>query len=102
MTEEKIHIIEVEERIETIKDNMPKPTIKEIFDPQQTVCDDFHEWVRLETEKVSDPIMVQMTILGQTLKIMKSVMPSADYDGIMETVYQSKDRIEPFKKASIH
>ena len=42
MTEEKIHIIEVEERIETIKDNMPKPTIKEIFDPQQTVCDDFH------------------------------------------------------------
>ena len=102
MTEEKIHIIEVEERIETIKDNMPKPTIKEIFDPQQTVCDDFHEWIQKETEKVNDPIMVHMTILGQTLKIMKSVMPSADYDGIMDTVYQSKDRIEPFKKASIH
>ena len=101
MTEEKTLIIEVEERIEVIKDNMTKPT-NEIFDPQQTVCDDFHEWVRLETEKVSDPIMVHMTILGQTLKIMKSVMPSADYDGIMETVYQSKDRIEPFKKASIH
>jgi len=101
MTEEKIHIIEVEEKIEVIKDNMTKPT-NEIFDPQQTVCDDFHEWVRLETEKVSDPIMVHMTILGQTLKIMKSVMPSKDYDGIMETVYQSKDRIEPFKKASIH
>ena len=46
--------------------------------------------------------MVHMTILGQTLKIMKSVMPSKDYDGMMETVYQSKDRIEPFKKASIH
>ena len=101
MTEEKIHIIEVEEKIEVIKDNMTKPT-NEIFDPQQTVCDDFHEWVRLETEKVSDPIMVHMTILGQTLKIMKSVMPSKDYDGMMETVYQSKDRIEPFKKASIH
>ena len=101
MTEEKIHIIQVEEKIEVIKDNMTKPT-NEIFDPQQTVCDDFHEWVRLETEKVSDPIMVHMTILGQTLKIMKSVMPSKDYDGIMETVYQSKDRIEPFKKASIH
>ena len=101
MTEEKTLIIEVEERIEVIKDNMTKPT-NEIFDPQQTVCDDFHEWVRLETEKVSDPIMVHMTILGQTLKIMKSVMPSKDYDGIMETVYQSKDRIEPFKKASIH
>ena len=100
MTEEKIHIIEVEERIEVIKDNMPK--FKEIFDPQQTVCDDFHEWVRIETEKVNDPVMVQMTILGQTLKIMKSVMPSADYDGIIETVYQSKDRIEPFKKTSIH
>ena len=101
MTEEKTLIIEVEERIEVIKDNMTKPT-NEIFDPQQTVCDDFHEWVRLETEKVSDPIMVHMTILGQTLKIMKSVMPSADYDGIMETVYQSKDRIEPFKKVSVH
>ena len=102
MTEEKIRIIEVEERTETTKDNMPKPKFKEIFDPQQTVCDDFHEWVRKETEKVADPIMVHMTILGQTLKIMKSVMPSADYDGIMETVYQSKDRIEPFKKTSIH
>ena len=101
MTEEKTLIIEVEERIEVIKDNMTKPT-NEIFDPQQTVCDDFHEWVRLETEKVNDPIMVHMTILGQTLKIMKSVMPSADYDGIMDTVYQSKDKIEPFKKASIH
>ena len=101
MTEEQTLIIEVEERIEVIKDNMTKPT-NEIFDPQQTVCDDFHEWVRLETDKVNDPIMVHMTILGQTLKIMKSVMPSADYDGIMDTVYQSKDRIEPFKKASIH
>ena len=100
MTEEKIHIIEVEERIEVIKDNMPK--FKEIFDPMQTVCDDFHEWVRIETEKVNDPVMVQMTILGQTLKIMKAVMPSADYDGIMETVYKSKDRIEPFKKVSVH
>ena len=29
-------------------------------------------------------------------------MPSADYDGIMDTVYKSKDIIEPFKKASIH
>ncbi len=101
MTEEKTLIIEVEERIEVIKDNMTKPT-NEIFDPQQTVCDDFHEWIQKETEKVNDPIMVHMTILGQTLKIMKSVMPSADYDGIMETVYQSKDRIEPFKKTSIH
>ena len=100
MTEEKIRIIEVEERTETTKDNMPK--FKEIFDPMQTVCDDFHEWIQKETEKVNDPIMVHMTILGQTLKIMKSVMPSADYDGIMETVYQSKDRIEPFKKTSIH
>ena len=56
MTEEKSRIIEVEERIETIKDNMSKPKFKEIFDPQQTVCDDFHEWVRLETEKFLIPL----------------------------------------------
>ena len=37
MTEEKIRIIEVEERTETTKDNMPK--FKEVLDPQQTVVD---------------------------------------------------------------
>ena len=72
---------------------MPKPTFKEIVDPQQTVCDNFHEWIQKQSENY-DPLMVNMTALGQSLKIMKSVMPSADYDRMMETVYQSKDKIE--------
>ena len=80
---------------------MPKPTFKEIVDPQQTVCDNFHEWIQKQSENY-DPLMVNMTALGQSLKIMKSVMPSADYDQMMETVYQSKDKIEPFKKPRVH
>jgi hypothetical protein len=52
--------------------------------------------------KQYDPVMVQMTVLGQTLKIIKSIMPAKDYDGMMDTVYESKDRIEPFKKHLLH
>ena len=89
----------VEESKEAIKDNMPKP--KEIFDHQQTVCDNFHEWIQKEMKQY-DPIMVQMTVLGQMLKIMKSIMPIKDYDSMMDTVYESKDRIEPFKKHLLH
>jgi 5,10-methylene-tetrahydrofolate dehydrogenase/methenyl tetrahydrofolate cyclohydrolase len=73
----------------------------EILDPQQTVCDNFHEWIQKEMKQY-DPVMVQMTVLGQTLKIIKSIMPAKDYDGMMDTVYQSKDRIEPFKKHLLH
>ena len=73
----------------------------EILDPMQTVCDNFHEWIQKEMKQY-DPIMVQMTVLGQMLKIMKSIMPAKDYDGMMDTVYQSKDRIEPFKKHLLH
>ena len=46
--------------------------------------------------------MVMMTILGQTLKIMKSTMPKKHYDDIMDSVYESKDRIEPFTKPKLH
>ena len=99
MTEEKIRIIEVEERIETIKDNMPK--FKEVLDTQQTVVDNFHEWNMTQMSKY-DPVMVMMTILGQTLKIMKSTMPKKHYDDIMNSVYESKDRIEPFTKPKLH
>ena len=49
-----------------------------------------------------EPVMVLMTILGQTLKIMKSAMPKHQYDSIMDNVYESKDRIEPFTKPQIH
>tara|TARA_B100001245_G_scaffold150918_1_gene112895 strand:- start:452 stop:688 length:237 start_codon:yes stop_codon:yes gene_type:complete len=73
----------------------------EILDPQQTVCDNFHEWIQKEMKQY-DPVMVQMTVLGQTLKIIKSIMPAKDYDGMMDTVYESKDRIEPFKKHLLH
>ena len=73
----------------------------EILDPQQTVCDNFHEWIQKEMKQY-DPVMVQMTVLGQTLKIIKSIMPAKDYDGMMDTVYESKDRIVPFKKHLLH
>ena len=73
----------------------------EILDPQQTVCDNFHDWIQKEMKQY-DPIMVQMTVLGQTLKIIKSIMPAKDYDGMMDTVYESRDRIEPFKKHLLH
>ena len=73
----------------------------EILDPQQTVCDNFHEWIQKEMKQY-DPVMVQMTVLGETLKIIKSIMPAKDYDGMMDTVYESKDRIEPFKKHLLH
>ena len=73
----------------------------EILDPQQTVCDNFHDWIQKEMKQY-DPIMVQMTVLGQMLKIMKSIMPIKDYDSMMDTVYESKDRIEPFKKHLLH
>ena len=29
-------------------------------------------------------------------------MPAKDYDGMMDTVYESRDRIEPFKKHLLH
>ena len=89
----------VEESKEATKDNMPKP--KEIFDHQQTVCDNFHKWIQTEMSRY-DPVMVHMTVLGQTLKIMKSVMPAKDYDSMMETVYHKKDDIEPFTKRLLH
>ena len=73
----------------------------EILDPQQTVCDNFHVWIQKEMKQY-DPVMVQMTVLGQTLKIIKSIMPAKDYDGMMDTVYESRDRIEPFKKHLLH
>ena len=80
---------------------MKEPTLKEMDDAQQTVCDNFHEWLQKQSETY-DPLMVHMTVLGQTIKILKSIMPSANYDGIMKEIYQSKDRIEPFKKVSVH
>ena len=80
---------------------MRKNQNNEILDPMQTVCDNFHEWIQKEMKQY-DPIMVQMTVLGQTLKIIKSIMPAKDYDGMMDTVYESKDRIEPFKKHLLH
>ena len=74
---------------------MRKNQNNEILDPMQTVCDNFHEWIQKEMKQY-DPVMVQM------LKIMKSIMPAKDYDGMMDTVYQSKDKIEPFKKHLLH
>ena len=51
---------------------MRKNQNNEILDPMQTVCDNFHEWIQKEMKQY-DPIMVQMTVLGQMLKIMKSI-----------------------------
>ena len=73
----------------------------EILDQQQTVCDNFHEWIQKEMKQY-DPVMVQMKVLGQTLKIINSIMPAKDYDGMMDKVYESRDRIEPFKKHLLH
>mgnify|MGYP001182949090 FL=1 len=78
-----------------------KTTNNEVLDPQQTVVDNFHEW-NMDQCKKYEPTMVLMTILGQTLKIMKSVMPKQQYDSVMDSVYESKDRIEPFTKPKIH
>ena len=36
---------------------MPKPTFKEIVDPQQTVCDNFHEWIQKQSENY-DPLKI--------------------------------------------
>tara|TARA_B100000902_G_scaffold384968_1_gene425746 strand:+ start:42 stop:266 length:225 start_codon:yes stop_codon:yes gene_type:complete len=70
-------------------------------DPQQIVVDEFHKWTMDEMAK-NDPVMVLMTILGQTLKIMKSTFPDKHYGEIMDNMYESKDRIEPFTKPKIH
>ena len=78
-----------------------KTTNNEVLDPQQTVVDNFHEW-NMDQCKKYEPTMVLMTILGQTLKIMKSAYPKHQYDGIMDSVYESKDRIEPFTKPTIN
>jgi len=80
---------------------MKEPTLKEMDDAQQTLCDNFHEWLQKQNETY-DPIMVHMTVLGQTIKILKSFMPSENFDRIMKEIYQSKDEIKPFKKISIH
>ena len=40
---------------------MKKNQNNEILDPQQTVCDNFHEWIQKEMKQY-DPIMVQMTV----------------------------------------
>ena len=50
----------------------------------------------------SIPVLVLMTILGQTLKIMKTTMPPAEYESIMDNVYNSRNRIEPFTKPTIN
>ena len=68
---------------------------------QQQICNDFHEWTTNQLLSNS-PVLVLMTILGQTLKIMKTTMPSAEYEAIMDTVNNSKDRIESFKKPTIN
>ena len=47
---------------------MKKNQNNEILDPMQTVCDNFHDWIQKEMKQY-DPIMVQMTVLGQMLKI---------------------------------
>ena len=48
-----------------------------------------------------DPTMVLMTILGQTVKIMKTSMPSGEYQAVMDMVYNSKDEIKEFSKPTI-
>jgi hypothetical protein len=94
-----INILELQETGEKILQGLEKNT--EILDPQQTVVDNFHEWNMKQMDRY-EPVMVLMTILGQTLKIMKSAMPKHQYDSIMDNVYESKDRIEPFTKPQIH
>ena len=94
-----INILELQETGEKILQGLEKNT--EILDPQQTVVDNFHEWNMKQMYRY-EPVMVLMTILGQTLKIMKSAMPKHQYDSIMDNVYESKDRIEPFIKPQIH
>jgi len=69
---------------------------------QQQVCNDFHDWTIEQMLESGDPTMVLMTILGQTLKIMKTSMPSGEYQAIMDTVYNSKDDIREFKKPTIN
>ena len=94
-----INILELQETGEKILQGLEKNT--EILDPPQTVVDNFHEWNMKQMDRY-EPVMVLMTILGQTLKIMKSAMPKHQYDSIMDNVYESKDRIEPFTKPQIH
>ena len=94
-----INILELQETGEKILQGLEKNT--EILDPQQTVVDNFHEWNMKQMDRY-EPVMLLMTILGQTLKIMKSAMPKHQYDSIMDNVYESKDRIEPFTKPQIH
>ena len=69
---------------------------------QQQVCNDFHDWTIEQMIEYGDPTMVLMTILGQTLKIMKTSMPAGEYQAIMDTVYNSKDDIREFKKPTIN
>ena len=68
---------------------------------QQEICNDFHEWTMAQMVQ-SKPVLVLMTILGQTLKIMKTTLPPAEYESIMDNVYNSRNRIEPFTKPTIN
>ena len=68
---------------------------------QQEVCNNFHEWT-MEQMLNNEPVMVLMTILGQTLKVMKTTMPAVEYQAILDNVYDSKDRIKPFTKPTIN
>tara|TARA_B100000686_G_scaffold355316_1_gene472546 strand:- start:12809 stop:13303 length:495 start_codon:yes stop_codon:yes gene_type:complete len=74
---------------------------QEVLDPQQSVVDNFHEWTQKQMSNY-DPVMVLMTILGQTLKIMKTTFPKNQYGEIMDKMYDSKDIIEPFTKPKLH
>ena len=52
---------------------MTKKSTKKIVDDdskQQQICNDFHEWTMAQ-------MLEYMTILGQTIKIMKTTMPPA-------------------------
>ena len=51
---------------------------------------------------ISCSSLVLMTILGQTLKVMKTTMPPVEYQAILDNVYDSKDRIKPFTKPTIN
>jgi len=70
-------------------------------DKQQQFCNEFHDWTIEQMISNGDPTMVLMTILGQTIKIMKTSMPSGEYQAVMDMVYHSKDEIKEFSKPTI-
>lgn len=83
---------------------MTKKSTKKIVDDdskQQLICNDFHEWTMAQMLEYK-PVLVLMTILGQTIKIMKTTMPPAEFEALMETMYTSKDKVEPFTKPTIN